>query len=60
MEDIEEEDDEPTGPPGLCGIHPSADKSQYLHALNNMAGCHKIDLPLKESEQVRVAGSCVA
>jgi hypothetical protein len=31
---------------GLCGIHEHGDLSQYVHALNNMAGRHKIDEPL--------------
>lgn len=31
---------------GMCGIHSVMDLSGYVHALNNMAGQHKVDMPM--------------
>jgi len=33
---------------GPCGIHPVSDLSFYYHALNNMAGSHKVDKVLRD------------
>jgi hypothetical protein len=41
------------GAVGLCGIHLLTDLSGYVHALNNMAGSMRIDMPLSAFENVR-------